>query len=142
MLAENILFNGAISGFIAVVVMTIFMMIAKKTGMAPKGLDIGLMLGSMIIKNNPDKARKVGMMMHIINGAIFGIIFVFIGNYLIFSNVLLQALTWSVILWLIMMVIIMPMMGKGIFGKNISPKVPLLTLILHLIFGLVLGLIV
>ena len=38
-----------------------------------------------------------------------------------------------------MMVVIMPMMGQGLFAVNMGMMAPVMTLILHLIFGMVLG---
>lgn len=38
-----------------------------------------------------------------------------------------------------MMIIVMPMAGAGLFGLNIGIMAPVATLILHLIFGAVLG---
>ena len=38
-----------------------------------------------------------------------------------------------------MMVVLMPMAGKGFFGLGIGWMAPVMTLMLHLIFGAVLG---
>ena len=38
-----------------------------------------------------------------------------------------------------MMIIMMPMAGAGLFGMSLGIMAPLMTLMLHLIFGLVLG---
>ena len=45
----------------------------------------------------------------------------------------------GVIGWLIMMIVMMPMAGKGLFGMHIGIMAPTMTLVLHLIFGAVLG---
>lgn len=47
--------------------------------------------------------------------------------------------TLGVLAWLSMTIIIMPMAGVGLMGLNISLMAPVLTLMLYLIFGLVLG---
>lgn len=39
----------------------------------------------------------------------------------------------------VMMVMLMPMAGAGLFGMNMGPMAPVMTLVLHLIFGAVLG---
>ncbi len=41
--------------------------------------------------------------------------------------------------WLIMMVVLMPMAGAGLFGMNMGIMASVMTLVLHLIFGAVLG---
>lgn len=41
--------------------------------------------------------------------------------------------------WLLMMVLLMPMMGAGLFGMQLGILAPVMTLMLHLVFGGVLG---
>lgn len=50
-----------------------------------------------------------------------------------------HGVTLGVIGWLIMMVVLMPMAGAGLFGRNMGVMATLMTLVLHLIFGAVLG---
>src|SRR6516164_4136093 len=41
--------------------------------------------------------------------------------------------------WILMMVLVMPMAGAGLFGMALGIMVPIATLVLHLIYGAVLG---
>ena len=41
--------------------------------------------------------------------------------------------------WLMMMIAVMPMAGAGLFGMNFGMVAPVMTLVLHIIFGAVLG---
>lgn len=41
--------------------------------------------------------------------------------------------------WLLMMVALMPMAGAGLFGLGLGIMAPVMTLVLHMIFGAVLG---
>jgi hypothetical protein len=41
--------------------------------------------------------------------------------------------------WLGMMIIVMPMAGAGLFGMNLGIMAPVMTLVLHVVFGAVLG---
>ena len=41
--------------------------------------------------------------------------------------------------WLLMMIAVMPMAGAGPFGLKFGPMAPVMTLVLHAIFGAVLG---
>jgi uncharacterized membrane protein YagU involved in acid resistance len=52
---------------------------------------------------------------------------------------LVKGLVFSVCAWLLMMVIAMPMSGAGLFGMNLGMMAPVMTLMLHLIWGAVLG---
>jgi hypothetical protein len=41
--------------------------------------------------------------------------------------------------WILMMAMLMPMAGAGFFGMAMGMMAPLMTLVLHVIFGAVLG---
>jgi hypothetical protein len=41
--------------------------------------------------------------------------------------------------WLTMMLAVMPMSGAGLFGMNLGMAAPIMTLVLHVIYGAVLG---
>lgn len=41
--------------------------------------------------------------------------------------------------WLVMMVVVMPMAGAGFFALNIGLMATIMTLVVHVIFGAVLG---
>src|SRR6516162_6738927 len=41
--------------------------------------------------------------------------------------------------WLLMMIVMMPMAGAGLFGTGLGMMTPVATLMLHIVFGVVLG---
>ena len=41
--------------------------------------------------------------------------------------------------WLAMMIVMMPMAGAGLFGLGLGMMTPVATLVLHVVYGLVLG---
>jgi hypothetical protein len=51
-----------------------------------------------------------------------------------------KGLLFSVLAWLAMMLVFMPVIGAGLFGWRLGLTVPVGMLVLHLIFGAVLGL--
>lgn len=51
----------------------------------------------------------------------------------------LKGMSFSVVAWLLMMIMPMPMAGAGFFGMLLGIEAPIATLMLHLIFGAVLG---
>jgi len=51
----------------------------------------------------------------------------------------LKGIIFGVLAWLLMMVAFMPLAGSGFFGAKIGPSVPAGMLVLHLVFGTVLG---
>lgn len=50
-----------------------------------------------------------------------------------------KGIIFAVFAWLAMMLIFMPMVGGGLFGLQLGLSVPIGMLILHLVFGFVLG---
>jgi len=51
----------------------------------------------------------------------------------------LKGVILGVLAWLVMMVTFMPLAGSGLFGLKVGTSVPVGMLILHLVFGVVLG---
>ena len=51
----------------------------------------------------------------------------------------LKGILFGVGAWLVMMIVMMPMAGAGLFGLNLSMMTPVATLVLHVVFGLALG---
>lgn len=51
----------------------------------------------------------------------------------------MKGVIFSIGAWVLMMILPMPMAGAGFFGINLGIGAPIATLVLHLIFGAVLG---
>ena len=43
-------------------------------------------------------------------------------------------------MWVLMGVVFLPVVGWGLFGTSITPQIAVATLVLHLVYGLTLGL--
>ena len=50
-----------------------------------------------------------------------------------------KGIVFGVGAWLLMMIVVMPMAGAGLFGMNLGIMAPIMTFILHVIYGAVLG---
>jgi uncharacterized membrane protein YagU involved in acid resistance len=55
------------------------------------------------------------------------------------SNAVVKGVVFGIAAWLGMMILVMPMAGAGLFGMNLGIMAPIMTLVLHIIFGAVLG---
>ncbi|HEV7344756.1 MAG TPA: DUF6789 family protein [Devosia sp.] len=126
--------RGLIAGFAATLVLSALMVMKQMMGIMPE-LDIAAMLTSML--SLPSVA--FGWLMHFMIGTIaWGIGYALVRHYLPNSPI------WSGILfgtvgWLLMMIVLMPMAGAGLFAMNMGIMSPIMTLVLHAIFGAVLG---
>ena len=139
--------NIFLAGFLATIVMTILMMLAKGMGMMEKmgvKMDLPKMLGEMILGNEAaeGKVKMAGLILHLIIGSVLGGGFGYlVAKNLFFEANITSAFIFSVILWLVMMFMTLPMMGKGVFGGKLgsAKKVGMMTLMLHLVYGARLG---
>ncbi len=125
---------GLLSGFIATLALSSVMIIKASMGLMPDLNAIKMLAGMM------HAPLIMGWVAHFMIGTvIWGLLFAFLVNKLP-GSIIARALMFSVGAWLMMMIGPMPMAGAGLFGLNIGIMAPIATLILHLIWGLILGL--
>lgn len=68
---------------------------------------------------------------HFTYGAIWAAIFV-----LVVDDVSIwKGLIFGTIVWLIVQIAVLPILGWGIFGKKVTMKIAVATLVLHLVYG-------
>lgn len=126
--------RGILAGFIATIVLSALMFMKGKMGMMPE-LDIIAMLAS---KMGGD--AMMGWIAHFMIGSLgYGLAFAVIGDKLPGGNFVGKGIVLGIIGWLVMMIVMMPMMGGQMFLMNMGIMAPMMTLILHIIFGAVLG---
>ena len=127
---------GIIAGLIATVVLSALIMIKAQMGVMPD-LDVIALLAAMM-----GTGAATGWVLHFLIGAGYGVIFSRISR----SDTRRRAMTKGILLglagWVAMMILLLPVMGKGLFGLSMPSEtmlVPLATLMLHAVFGAVLG---
>lgn len=132
------------AGFVATLVMTMLIYVAPLMGMPH--MDIAAMLGSLMNGGQMPAVQSgpwwIGMGAHLMMGTLlFPLLYAFVVYGLLPGKPWARGLTWGIVLWVLMMVMVMPMMGKGFFASD-TPH-PFLfamgTLIGHLIYGAILG---
>ncbi|MDR1994994.1 DUF6789 family protein [Azonexus sp.] len=136
----NRYFRSMEAGFVATVVLSLLMLIKGVMGVMPV-LNPVAMLSNMVhsMMGMPD-SPIIGWLMHFMIGTVlWGILFALIYQRLPGRDALTKGLSFSVLAWLLMMLLPMPMSGAGVFGLNLGMMVPVMTLVLHLIWGAVLG---
>ena len=129
----NKLISGMIAGVVATVVLSAMMVMKSMMGVMPE-LDIIHMLAGMI-----GASTIVGWIMHFMVGVGYGIAFSQINGMLPSNNIMVKGIIIGILGWFMMMVALMPMMGAGMFAINMGMMAPVMTLVLHVIFGAVLG---
>ncbi len=134
----NKIVNGLLAGLSATVVLSLLMVLKGMMGMMPD-LNVIAMLAKQM-----GGGPAMGWAAHFAIGVIgYGIVYALVFSGLRFGGHLLRGVVLGIFGWLAMMVVVMPMMGAGLFGAAMPSgmMVPVATLVLHVIFGAVLGLV-
>ena len=134
----NKFLSGALAGLVATIVLSVLMVMKDMMGMMPD-VDIIAMLAGRMGGN-----IMMGWVAHFMVGVIgYGFAYTLIFSKLSYGNHITRGILLGIAGWLAMMVALMPMMGAGMFGLNMPSgmMVPIATMMLHIIFGAVLGLV-
>ncbi len=129
----NTLIKSIIASFVATLVLSIIMILKSMAGLMPE-LNVITMLSNMM-----GGSLAVGWMAHFIIGtAVWGGAFALLSHYLPGNVNVFTGIAFGAAAWLMMMLLVMPMAGAGLFGLRFGMVAPILTLMLHAIYGAVL----
>jgi hypothetical protein len=126
--------KGMFAGFVATLVLTALMLINGAFDLVPQINIIRLLttLGTLSVPS--------AWMDHFIVGVVvWGLLFAVYDGGADRPAHWLKGIIFGVFAWLVMMVAFMPLAGAGFFGAKIGVTAPVGLLIVHLIYGLVLG---
>ncbi|TDY03921.1 DUF6789 family protein [Thiohalophilus thiocyanatoxydans] len=132
----NHVINGLLAGLVATVVLSVLMVIKDMMGLMPDLNVIGMLAAQM------GSGPTMGWLAHIMIGVVgYGLAYSLLFRRLPLGGHGVRGILLGVVGWLVMMLALMPMMGGGLFGSGMPSgmMVPIATLILHVIFGAVLG---
>lgn len=136
----GIISRAVVAGFGATIVLSILMLIKGAMGMLP-AMNVIYMLSHMAhhIAGLP-ASPAIGWLLHFSIGTIlWGILYGAVFSQLPGNSPVVKGLVFSIGAWLLMMVIVMPLAGKGLFAIQIGIMAAVATLVLHLIWGASLG---
>ncbi len=126
--------KGIVAGLVATVVLSMIMVAKGMMGLMPE-LNVIAMLSSML-----GASPAVGWVMHFAIGVlVWGLAFEIVLKILPGTSVVAKGISFGIAAWILMMLMVMPMTGAGLFGLNMGMMAPLMTLMLHAIYGAVLG---
>ncbi|MEX0680993.1 MAG: DUF6789 family protein [Balneolales bacterium] len=129
--------KGILFGLLGTLFMTVIMLIGMGTGMSPIPEPIPAAIARGLLGNAPQPLiMGFAIITHFGYGAFWGAV---LFNWIKSRGTVWHGLGWGVMLWLIMELFVLPLLGWGIFGSAITPKIAVATLILHLVYGITLG---
>ena len=117
--------------------MSLFMVVATVTGVSPMPEPIPKAVVATLFGSGLPKpvllVLAVGL--HLGYGGFFGAVLARVAH----PVTIWKGLGLGVVLWAVMQVTFLPFFGWGVFGTAITPKIAVATLVLHLIYGGLLG---
>jgi hypothetical protein len=126
--------KGMLAGFVATLVLTGLMVLNSSFGLMPQ-VDLIRLLRALGTLSTP-----AAWMDHFIVGVlVWGLLFAGFDAVVTRPPVWLKGMMFGVIAWLIMMVAFLPLAGAGFFGAKLDIGTLAGLLALHLVYGLVLG---
>jgi hypothetical protein len=126
--------KGMVAGFVATIVLSALMLMKAMMGVMPELNPIKMIADTL------GAPPAVGWVMHFMIGTVlWGTLFAWLDPTLPGESHWLKGIVFAVGAWLIMMIVMMPMAGAGFFGTHLGMTAPVMTLILHIVFGFVLG---
>ncbi len=131
----NNIVKGVLGGLVGTVVMSALMLMKSAMGLMPQ-LDVIHMLSGMM-----GVSAAIAWVIHFMIGAIWGALFALSYRAIPGASSVVKGMLFGVGAWLLMMVMVMPMAGAGFFGMVMGVMAPMMTLLLHIIFGAVMGLV-
>jgi hypothetical protein len=129
---------GAGWGAVATVAMSVVMIAGVATGISPMPKPIPVALVARTLGGGLPMPALIalGALAHLAYGATAGAVLAGVVRRVSVAT----ALGYAVALWALMDLVWLPYLGWGLFGTAITPKIAAATLVLHLVYGLTLGL--
>lgn len=128
--------KGFLAGAAATAVLSALMVMKAAMGLMPQ-LDLPNMIAGMI--GAPD-TPMIGWGVHVMIGVVgYGLAIALLDTRLPGKSQVSHGVLIGLGGWVVMMVMLMPMAGAGLFAMSLGVMAPIMTLVLHLIFGGVLG---
>jgi len=130
---------GLIAGFIATIVLSILMIAKSSVGLLPQLNPIEDIVHVADLLTGMTLPLPFGWIGHFVLGTVaWGIIYAALQASLPGAPVV-KGLIFGALAWLAMMIIFEPLAGDGLFALSLGPQATVATLVLHLIYGAVLG---
>ena len=128
--------KAIVAGLVATIVLSLLFVMKDVMGIMPQ-LNLPQMIAGMM--GMPDSPIVVWAVHFLIGVVVYGAALAHLDEHLPGNSKIGHGVLLGTVGWLMMMVVLMPMAGAGLFGLNLGISAPIMTLMLHLIFGAVLG---
>lgn len=134
--------EGLLAGLVATAVASVLMLVNANIGVVthPDTIQMLADLSGTTLGLGPGMAS--GWVLHVLIGTVlWGTLFALLNQRLPVKPSWGKGLVFGTLAWLLMMLVLMPLGGAGWFALNAGFGAPVTQLVLHLVYGLVLGLV-
>ncbi len=131
--------NSLIAAFVATVVLSLFMIMKKIMGVVPEMNPIADLVVIMQNLSGLSVMLVFGWLLHFFIGTVaWGSTYALLYKILPGGNII-KGIIIGLSAWVLMMFTVTPMAGHGLFGIETSKVIPVMSMMLHIIYGTVLG---
>ena len=134
-LARERLSQGVLWGVVATAAMSLPMIAGMATGAAPMPEPIPKALVELVVTGPMPLVMGLAAVSHLAYGGLWGAVLTQITPHV----TIWKGVGLGLFLWACMQVAVLPLLGWGLFGAAITPKIAVATLLLHLVYGGFLG---
>jgi len=120
-------------GVVTALLLSVVMVATLKLGISPFPKPVGLAFAETLLGRA--LPLPVGLFFHLAYVTVWSMVFVVFFRH---SLTLRNALSLALVLWIVALVVFFPVIGWGILGLAISPKLIVASFVPHLLFGLIL----
>lgn len=129
--------RGALFGLLATLAMTVVTAVGLSANTAPMPEPVSLAVARWALGGRPLAVLLgAGLAGHFAWGAAAGAVYAVLAGS---RSGPWSGLAFGVALWLVVQVAVLPLVGWGAFGSAVTPRIAVATLVLHLLYGGVLG---
>ncbi len=133
--------NSFIASFIATLVLSMIMIMKKTMGLMPEMNPIMDLVTIMQNLSGLTIPPIFAWFLHFLIGTfMWGILF-FLFYGILPGGKLIKGILFGLGAWMLMMITIEPLAGHGLFGLQTSPVIAVMSMMLHIVFGAILGII-
>lgn len=128
--------DGLLWGVLATIAMSVLMLAATAIGLSPMPEPVPKAIAAALIGGAPMAAIMIlAIVGHLAYGGLWA------GLLAVWRDPIgwAEGIGLGVGLWGVMGVAVLPVLGWGLFGTGITPRIAVATLVLHLVYGLTLG---
>ena len=123
------------SGVMATFAVSVIMVMKNATHSVPE-VHIAQTLATLVGSQHV----LVGWAIHLFIGiVVWSLSFALLAPRLPTGSYLIKGMMFGALAWVAMMLLYMPLAGAGLFGLHRGTAVPIMTLVMHLVYGVVLG---